>query len=635
MDPEGVRQVFLAECGSAADYGIRRALRALPFAARFTESFFYGVHLPLTRPLPKRLDVTLQQHVGLHACDAVVLADIDPVIFDADDLLNLLAYVEAGGGLLLAGGPNSFCNAQRNWGPLREALPASFMIGPTRRTRLWNAPPPTEEQIAPEPVLLVDEHPLGRGLCGELGTTAHLHAVQPEPDASVVAAAAGKPVVVAGRFGQGRVLMVSAYPGPGEGCMFGSPAWADLLRQGLAWLMGRDEDLVIEGCDMRDEPMPVGQERAMTVQFDSAVAPDTRVKPWVRRADPGWLSVGREPQYAEECEQEFLSNECRAAFHFAPSQPGLYEVGIEASGKDWANVRMVEVRVRSETDLRLSSSNGEYTFAPGQSFRLDLHANGTTQARLRIVDFDGNEVWLRDDVGSGPVEIPIPQWELGEYEVIAETDDDRAQLRFCVTRPLRQIGFSFVANASGPTEERVRWWFDYFRSRGFDAFATSLPEETHAAPSGFRPAAFQHYLVQREGLELWGEYLGAALLSTHSHYGEEGSNPTRPCVFSPEYGQALRDLLEPKFRAAASLPRMASLEILDEPHLMRPNVCRCDYCLQRYRERFGEEMPTWDEALASRDQQTSNYFEWVVDYAAEAFRTGHETWKSFGPVLRP
>ena len=70
MDPEGVREVFFAECGAAADYGIRRALRSLPFMLRFKESFFFGVHLPLTTPLPKRLDTMMAQRTGLHAFDA-------------------------------------------------------------------------------------------------------------------------------------------------------------------------------------------------------------------------------------------------------------------------------------------------------------------------------------------------------------------------------------------------------------------------------------------------------------------------------------------------------------------------------------------------------------------------------------
>ena len=47
MDPEGIREVFYAECGASGDYGVRTAMRALPFPSRWEESYFVGVHLPL------------------------------------------------------------------------------------------------------------------------------------------------------------------------------------------------------------------------------------------------------------------------------------------------------------------------------------------------------------------------------------------------------------------------------------------------------------------------------------------------------------------------------------------------------------------------------------------------------------
>ena len=76
---------------------------------------------------------------------------------------------------------------------------------------------------------------------------------------------------------------------------------------------------------------------------------------------------------------------------------------------------------------------------------------------------------------------------------------------------------------------------------------------------------------------------------------------------------------------------MASLLIRDEPHLMRANVCHCQFCRDEFRRRHGYDLPTWDEAIEARDHRTCDYFEWVVDYAARAFQMGHEIWKSFGP----
>ena len=645
MDPEGVREVFYAECGAAADYGVRRALRSLPFMHRCKESFFNGVHLPLTLPLPKRLDTMMAQRTGLHAYDAVILADIDAVVFDADDLMNLQAYVEVGGGLLLMGGPNSFSKAQRGWGPLREALPASIDLQPQKKTKLWNDPFPPDPVRSPAAVTLGQPHPVSGGLTGDLGVVMNVQPIHPKPEALVLASAGGEPVIVAGAYGRGRMLMVAAYPCGEARCMFRTLAWNDLLRQGLAWLMQRDADLVIERCELDASPMELGGERVMTVELAPEGARPLRVQASARRADPGWRSVGREPQWgpARELPLELAGN--RATVRVAPTEPGLWQVRVEVSGEKWGNVRVVELPVRSRTDLRLRTRDGEYVTAPGRTLPLEIHAAGPVKADLRILDFDEREVWRKDGVPPGEVDVPVPQLELGDYEVIARAGDDEARLRFCVTNPIRRIGFSMVGSGVClPTEERTRWWFDYFRQRGFDAFSTGFhgrggdpkrvgsrlgtPHEGPEAP--FDPLAYQHYLVQREGLDLWGEYLGASLVSTHGHYGEEGSKPTRPCVFSPEYMATIRPALEEKFRRA-SVPRSGSVEILDEPHVMRANVCRCEHCRRGFRDRFGYDMPTWDEAIEARDQRTADYFEWVVDYVGEAFRRGYQTWKSFGP----
>lgn len=182
MDPEGVLELFYAECGAAPDYRFRPAIESLPFRCRYKESYFFGVHLPLTRPLPKRIDTSLQQYVGLHAYDAVVLADIDPVVFDADDLHNLLAYVEAGGGLMLIAGPHSFSAGNRNWGPLREALPGLIQLRNPRGPDPCDIKGPGEMAE----VTLGDDHAMTTGLTGNLGQVSMVEPVLASCDATVL-----------------------------------------------------------------------------------------------------------------------------------------------------------------------------------------------------------------------------------------------------------------------------------------------------------------------------------------------------------------------------------------------------------------------------------------------------------------
>jgi len=146
---------------------------------------------------------------------------------------------------------------------------------------------------------------------------------------------------------------------------------------------------------------------------------------------------------------------------------------------------------------------------------------------------------------------------------------------------------------------------------------------------------YAQYLAQRDGLVMWGEYAGATLLKTHGLRAAEGELATRPCVHTPQFAQATREFLARKHRGASDIPRMVSLEIIDEPHLYPGNVCRCEVCQRRFQETYGHPMPTWEEAIEARDQRTRNYFDWVIAYATEAFRVGMETWRSFpkGPML--
>ncbi|MBI2195045.1 MAG: hypothetical protein HYU36_23940 [Planctomycetes bacterium] len=627
MDPEGVREVFYAECAAAPDTGFRSALRSLPLRARFKESFFKGVHLPLTRRLPKRLDFTLQQYTGLHAYDAVALADIDPVVFDAEDLMNLEAYVEGGGGLLMWAGPNSFSKAVRHWGPLRPALPAACTLRPERRTRPWHEPRPVETPPEALAVRLTESHPVTRGLGGPLGVVRRLDALTPAPGAAVLASAGAHPVVLAGIHGHGRIILVSAWPDSDPDGLYRSPGWSDLVRQVLLWLMGRDADLVIRACAFDRSPLPPGEGRTFTLEIDAAAPGPVQARALLSRADPGWLSAGREPQWGPAEERPVRIEGRRVQFPFDPPQPGLWRITLEVHGPGWANLRSVQAEAVSSLGLRVWPRHRTYVTAPRWTFPVQVSAERSVPVQLRIIDFDGQEVFQSDAVQPGPVDLALPELELGDYEVIARAGEDGARLRFAVAKPLERLTFSLGGYGGGDTEERVRWWYDYYRSRGFDTFATNLPESA-GPPAGFDPLAFQHYLVQRDGGALWGEYLGAAILSTHACIGAEGTRPTRPCVFDPEYPVRLRDLLEGKFRAASCLPRMTSIEILDEPHLYRGNVCRCERCLALFRERYGYPMPTWDEAVAAMGGRTRDYFEWIVGYATRAFRTGFEMWKS-------
>ena len=615
MDPEGVREVFYAFHGSAPNYGVRNALGDLPFLVRQQDSRFVGLHLPLTRALPKRIDIQLQQYVGLHRYDMLVLAGIDAVVFDADDLHNLLAYVEAGGGLLLLGGSSSFDKAQRGWGPLREALPATIApLHEPRRPRVPKKAPPTADRFAVSPA---QPHPITQGLSGPLGRVGPLQPIEAKPHATTLATANNQPLIVAGEHLKGRVVMIASYPSGGAEDMFVSAGYADLLGQAMMWLMGRFDDLKIERCDADNSPMLLGQSKTISLGLTQGADPSA-AKATISRADPGWLSVGREPQFVDETSQELTVTEQTVDFQFSPSEPGLWRVQLDVAGEGWANRRVAHITAGTSLELGLSLRQNGYVSAPGRTLPRELTAKESVSATLKVIDFDDHEVWRREGVEVGVIEIPLPQLELGHYEVIAQATQEEARLRFYVTQPQDKVPFTLCATTRpGSTEEQSRWLYEYFRDRGFNAHS--------------RPSNYGQYLAQREGHDIWIEYAGASLLEGHRGFGEEGSSPTRPCVRSPEYDEALREKLWDKFSEAAAVPRMVGLEIFDEPHFYRPHVCHCRYCQAEFSRRYGYELPTWDQAIAAGDHRTRDYFEFVVDYGTEAFRKGYEVWRSFGP----
>jgi uncharacterized membrane protein len=221
---------------------------------------------------------------GLHTFDAIVLADIDPTIFDADDLWNLLAYVEAGGGLLLIAGPNAFNRAQRGWGPLDPALPVSIVLKTQKRTKLWNDIFQPEEPVT-LPVEPVAGHPVLRGVNGPFGQTRTAQECTLREGATALAMAGQYPVIAAGAYGRGRVMTVAAYPDGLPDSLFTSPGWADLLRQGIMWLFGREADLAIQRCEVDRSQIPYGGSRIFALGIDPAASGPVEARALISRAD--------------------------------------------------------------------------------------------------------------------------------------------------------------------------------------------------------------------------------------------------------------------------------------------------------------------------------------------------------------
>ncbi|HPP67055.1 MAG TPA: hypothetical protein PKX05_03970, partial [bacterium] len=61
-------------------------------------------------------------------------------------------------------------------------------------------------------------------------------------------------------------------------------------------------------------------------------------------------------------------------------------------------------------------------------------------------------------------------------------------------------------------------------------------------------------------------------------------------------------------------------EILDEPCVLPANICRCNVCLKKFKERYGYEMPKWSEITNICGKKRYDFFDFIGDYYEKAFK---------------
>ncbi|MBV9358014.1 MAG: cytoplasmic protein [Chloroflexi bacterium] len=179
---------------------------------------------------------------------AVILSDIGantlqlhPDTFDrsvphADRLRVVRDYVAAGGGLIMVGGYLSFqgidARARYAGTPVEEALPVSLERVDDR----------VETPGGAAPSVRLPDHPIVAGVSGAWPQLLGYNRVQAKPGADMVVSVGPDPLIVAGRFEQGRSAVFTSDCGP-HWC---PPPFVDwegypvLWRQLVAWVFGRD-----------------------------------------------------------------------------------------------------------------------------------------------------------------------------------------------------------------------------------------------------------------------------------------------------------------------------------------------------------------------------------------------------------
>jgi len=158
----------------------------------------------------------------------LVLADADLRTLSLEQRAWLKGWVEAGGSLLLTGGPYGFgCGWWQESDLLAPILPATMK--------------PYDLQPATAPLPLKGAGPLADLKLPADAATVWLHDLTPKPGAEVALTAGGKPALILGESGKGRVALLALAP-LGEdiaGAWWRSAAGEKITEATCRWLLGQ------------------------------------------------------------------------------------------------------------------------------------------------------------------------------------------------------------------------------------------------------------------------------------------------------------------------------------------------------------------------------------------------------------
>ena len=156
--------------------------------------------------------------------DLIVIADVDLITFRVPERDRLRGWVEAGGRLLMLGGPYAFGSGDWHLSDLLAPLYPAEISG-----RYDLQPVGVEKAVKLEPVGALAK----KMDWSKPPVVLWQHVMKAKPDATVHATAAGNPVILTRPYGKGQVCFVTAAPlgdaPPGETAFWDWPQWPKLM----------------------------------------------------------------------------------------------------------------------------------------------------------------------------------------------------------------------------------------------------------------------------------------------------------------------------------------------------------------------------------------------------------------------
>ena len=201
----------IAVCMNTAGeyYGVEELLKERFPDAKLSIHAFRGLHLPVDN-WPS----------DLSRASLVIMVDADMMALSDRELAGLADYVHSGGSLLVFAGPNSVSASLDGRPPAVEILPAQ----------------------PDEPIEVRSESALSGPLGSGLPFAGQLQAVKPKRGASVLLSdGEGRPVIVSGAFGQGKVALIACRPDASRDrgrSIFWSPEYGRLVASVISQISG-------------------------------------------------------------------------------------------------------------------------------------------------------------------------------------------------------------------------------------------------------------------------------------------------------------------------------------------------------------------------------------------------------------
>ena len=183
---------------------------------------------------PNAIETFLGTYLELFSYNTVVLSDANYKAIGDIGFEMLCDYIEQGGNLLVTGGPYALGNGEFEGTRFLDVLPVT-LSGPFDLT--WAGKGKSWPLAAPAGA----SHPVLNGVSFAQNPRVFWHHfVTPRKDAMVVLKAGDQPALVLGRYGKGKVAVLTLSPtgegAPGETEWWKWDGWFPLVRSIFAWL---------------------------------------------------------------------------------------------------------------------------------------------------------------------------------------------------------------------------------------------------------------------------------------------------------------------------------------------------------------------------------------------------------------